>query len=125
MENYKLMIVEDDVFYGNILKSVFEVTKMEILNVKSGEECLLNIEKFHPDILILDHDLGCGLNGIETLKKIKSKNNRINVIILTNNENFLVLKEYTNLGIFKFINKSNRPIIELLDSVYDIIEDKN
>lgn len=112
MEPYKLMIVEDDIFYRTVIRNIFEENEIDILNVESGEECLLKLDEYEPDVLILDHELGYGLNGLETLKRIKLKNKNINVIVLTNNEDYDVLKEYTNLGVFKFINKCN-DIIEL------------
>ena len=121
-KRFKLMIVEDDEFYGELLKYVFKVANVDIYKIKSGEECIEKFGWWSPDVMILDHNLGLGINGLETLKILKSNKSNCEVIVLTNNNDSEVLEDYTNLGIYKLINKSDRPIVNLLNHVYDVLD---
>ncbi len=78
----KIFIVEDDAFYASLLTN--EIIKNRLGDVESfssGESFMENLFKM-PDIVLLDHNLG-SMQGVEILKKIKSINPNIQVILLS------------------------------------------
>lgn len=83
MTKAKILIVEDNPLTANDLKSAlrkfhFEVTKV----VSDCDSTLKSIEENHPDLIMMDIDLGKSKNGIEITKEIK-KTKKIPVLYLT------------------------------------------
>lgn len=59
---------------------------------KDGIDCLKKLPELKPDVLLLDINMP-NMNGIEVLKELKAKNNKVKVIILTiHNEGEYILK---------------------------------
>ena len=66
------MIVDDEESICQSLKGILSDEGYEVLTANSGEECLDIIEEELPSLVLLDIWLP-GMDGIETLKHIKSK----------------------------------------------------
>lgn len=66
----KILIIDDDVYIGNMLESALEEDGYGVLRAYSGTEALLVLEKEKPDLVLLDLMLP-GLSGEELLPKIK------------------------------------------------------
>lgn len=66
----KIMIIDDDVYIGNMLKEALGSEGYETVQAYSGTEALLLLEKEEPDIILMDLMLP-GLSGEELLPKIK------------------------------------------------------
>ena len=66
----KILIIDDDVYIGNMLESALEENGYGVLRAYSGTEALLVLEKEKPDLVLLDLMLP-GLSGEELLPKIK------------------------------------------------------
>jgi DNA-binding response OmpR family regulator len=78
----KILIVEDD---SHILLGLEEVLKLEQFEVKPcarGDEALDAAAKFRPDLVILDVMLP-GLNGYEICKRIRARDTRLPILMLT------------------------------------------
>ncbi|MBL4592298.1 MAG: response regulator [Flavobacteriales bacterium] len=102
----KIFIVEDDVFYANLLKK--EITKNRLGNVETyhtGEDFIDNLYK-NPDVVLLDHNLG-NMNGVDVLKKIKSISPKIQVIFLSAQEKMHVAITSLKFGAFDYVEKNN------------------
>ena len=65
----KILIVEDDIDIHNLIKSVLEKERYEIISAYSGTEAILLIEKNEIDLILLDLMLP-GLTGEEIIKKL-------------------------------------------------------
>lgn len=65
----KILIVEDDVDIHNLIKSVLEKERYEIISAYSGTEALLLIENNNINLILLDLMLP-GLTGEEIIKKV-------------------------------------------------------
>ncbi len=67
----KIMVVDDEYEVADIVKKMLESEGFEVIIANSGEEALKKLEKERPDLILLDIMMP-GMDGWETLKKIKS-----------------------------------------------------
>jgi|SRR5437588_12845870 len=66
----RLLVVDDDVSVGKLLRAIFEREGWEVDYVSSGEECLTAAAAATPDVIVLDHMMP-GLTGIETARALR------------------------------------------------------
>lgn len=82
--NTKVMIVEDDVFLSFVEEKIVTRLGYEVVGkATSGEEALERIEEYDPDILLIDVQLSGTLDGIDTVKQLRSLNFQIPVIFIS------------------------------------------
>lgn len=79
----KILIVDDEPQSFEVIREVLQLyPSYEYLTATSGEQALELLEKFHPDIILLDV-LMPGISGYEVCRRIrKDKNNHLAKIIL-------------------------------------------
>ena len=71
MVTYKLLVVEDDDWYGNFLKyHLSQNPEYEVSHAKTGQEALAMLSERKPDVVTLDYAIP-DVNGDALLKKIK------------------------------------------------------
>ena len=83
-DSIKIALVDDQNLFREGMKLVlnnFDSLDV-ILEAKSGQSILDQMEEVIPDIVLLDYTMP-EMNGFETLKKIKSSHPQVKVIILT------------------------------------------
>ena len=66
----KILIVDDDVYIGDMVAAALTKQGYEPVRAYSGTEALLVLESTKPDVILLDLMLP-GLNGEELIKRIK------------------------------------------------------
>ena len=78
-----IMLVDDEVPFVETTTKRLKIRNIETLATFSGEECLENL-KVHQnlDVIVLDVKMP-GMDGLETLKRIKTASPLIEVIMLT------------------------------------------
>lgn len=81
----KIVIADDsDMVRERIKESLKNISTVEIVGeATNGKEAVKIIHEVHPDFVLLDIRMP-ELNGIEVLKKIKSRDNKIKVCVFTN-----------------------------------------
>lgn len=101
----KLLIVDDSAFMRRIISDIVsDIEDIEIVGIaRNGLDALEAIPRLKPDIITLDVEMP-KLNGIETLKKIKSDFN-IPVLMLSSNSGSDVTIEALEIGAIDFIEK--------------------
>lgn len=107
--NPKIFIVEDNVFYSELINSRLEeknYTNVQLYH--SGEDCIDNLYQ-NPDIVILDYDLG-KMNGLDVLREIKSVNPNIHIVFLSGQENISVAVESLKYGAYDYVEKNNHSL---------------
>ena len=83
MSKAGILIVEDSFIVAVHLQKTLEREGYTVVGTESsGENVLLNLEKFRPDLVLMDIMLGGKMDGIETAHTIRSKYN-IPVIYIT------------------------------------------
>ena len=100
-----VLVVDDE---DSILLSIEGVLSDEGFNVicvKSGEEALDKIQELLPDIVLLDIFMPDGIDGIETLIRIKQKYPMMPVIMMSGHGTIETAVKATKLGAYDFIEK--------------------
>ncbi|HLO43409.1 MAG TPA: response regulator [Leadbetterella sp.] len=127
MNKIKLFLVDDDALFLKSLEiEFFNEGNFEIEMFISGELCIANLSK-NPDIVILDYHLDginpTAMNGLETLKQIKSYNKDIPVIILSSQDKIEVAVNCMHHQAFDYVVKSETAFVRLrkaIDSVFHL-----
>ncbi|MEZ5891908.1 MAG: phosphate regulon transcriptional regulator PhoB [Parvularculaceae bacterium] len=81
MPDTKVLIVEDEDALSTILEYNLAKEKFEVAIAADGEEAILKVEEFAPDIIILDWMLP-KISGIEVCRRIRSKPETRNIPII-------------------------------------------
>ncbi len=102
----KLLIVDDEIDVREFAANFFRKRKMEVTVVSSGEEALSILEEQKPHLILLDIKM-TGMDGIETLKRIKEKDRDTKVIMVTGKkpEEEEALNKCQELGALDYIHK--------------------
>lgn len=85
MSNERILVVEDEQAIGDLLAYHLEREGYrQIVRAATGEEALAEVNKFRPDLILLDLMLP-GISGLDVCRKLKEKPNTadIPIIILT------------------------------------------
>lgn len=105
----KLLLIDDqeDVRYS--LQRIFDSPEIELASAASGEEGLKIIPKFKPDLVLMDVRMG-GINGLETLRKIRAGNPKLLVILMTAYGTTQTAIEAMKLGAYDYLLKPFDPV---------------
>lgn len=104
MEPYKIFIVEDDYWYGEILEYHLSLNPdYSITCFKSGKDCLENLYK-NPDIITIDYSLP-DFTGDKLYQKIKEINNQVPVIVISGQEDIAVAVDLLKKGVTDYLIK--------------------
>ncbi|MFE3068494.1 response regulator transcription factor [Streptomyces sp. NPDC059247] len=79
---YRLLVVEDDDSIRTLLESVLGLTGYTVLSVGSGRAALLELQRFAPDLVVLDVMLP-DLDGFEVTRVLRAAGNETPVLFLT------------------------------------------
>ena len=99
-----VLVVDDNPMNLSVIRGLLAATKMYIVTVASGEECLQKLEEANYDIVLLDHMMP-GMDGIETVGKIRESGKTIPVIALTANYISNGDEYYTSKGFDGYLPK--------------------
>ena len=100
----KLLIVDDEVEICEFLKSFFEDRDFKVITAHSGAKALDQMALFHPEVVLLDIQMP-GMDGLQTLKKIKEMYPEVKVIMVTAVETQEKIEEAMRLGADNYITK--------------------
>lgn len=81
-KNIKVLLAEDDLQMGFIIKDNLEEEGYEVINCPDGETAWDQFQRKVPDICLLDVNMP-GLNGFSLAKKIRQRNDVIPILFLT------------------------------------------
>lgn len=100
----KILLVDDesDVLYS--FKRIFDTPDIEISTASSGEEALEAIPGVKPHLVIMDVRMG-GINGLETLRRIRQQDGKLPVIMMTAYGTTQTAIEAMKLGAYDYLLK--------------------
>jgi len=100
----KMLVVDDEAEICEFLKSFFEERDFSVDIALSGEAAVELAENTKPDVVLLDIHMP-GMDGLDTLRKIKEKDSAIKVIMVTALETNDKIDAAMRLGADNYITK--------------------
>ena len=102
----KLMIIDDEQDVRDFAANFFRKRNVDATAIASGEEALEKVDALVPDLILLDIKME-GIDGVETLRRLRASGNHAKVIMVTGRkpEDNNVFDECQKLGIIAYIHK--------------------
>lgn len=104
MENTRVLLVDDENDFLATLASRLELRDLKVSTATRGEEALEVMSESDVDVVVLDLSMP-GMDGLETLKRIKERVPESEVIILTGHGSIRAGVEAMKLGAEDFMEK--------------------
>lgn len=104
MSVIQVLLVDDEERFLSTTKILLEKRGLAVFTAKSGVEALKVLEEKRVDIVILDVKMP-GMDGVETLRKIKQRFPLLEVIMLTGHASVESAVEGLKLGAFDYVMK--------------------
>ena len=121
MNKKLIFLVDDDVFYLELLKNYFIKKGYFIESYTNGSDCIDNLSK-SPDVIILDFNLNNPESpypdGSKVFIEIKKRTPLAKVIILSNQDSGDIVFQLMQLGIKDYIEK-NDAVFKSLDEILE------
>jgi DNA-binding NtrC family response regulator len=122
MTDFRVLLVDDETDFLETLVKRLAKRNLAVSGVESGESALAALEATPVDVVVLDVRLP-GIDGVETLRRIKQTSPLIEVILLTGHANMEVAVQGMELGAFDYLIKPV-DIDELLYKMQDAYKKK-
>lgn len=103
-ESIKLLIIDDEVGFVNIMTKRLRKRNMDVTPANSGTEAMQLIRKHDFDVAVLDLKM-VDMDGIEVLKIFKKAYPEMEVIMLTGHGSEQAAREGIELGAFDYLSK--------------------
>jgi two-component system nitrogen regulation response regulator GlnG len=100
----KLLLIDDEADVQYSFRRIFDQPDIELTTANSGEEGLKLIARLKPDLVIMDVRMG-GLNGLETLRRLRQADARQMVIMMTAYGTTQTAIEAMKLGAYDYLLK--------------------
>lgn len=110
----RILTVDDEIGIDSFFYDFFTARNYEVFTASSGKEALEIVRKERPRVVLLDINMR-GMDGLETLKKIKEIDKSVIVIMVTGMKDDATMREAFASGADDYITK---PLsLEYLDKV--------
>jgi len=100
----KLLLVDDEADVQYSFRRIFDSPEIELSTASSGEEALESIPRVKPDLVVMDVRMG-GMNGLETLRRIRQLDTKLPVIMMTAYGTTQTAIEAMKLGAYDYLLK--------------------
>ncbi len=112
----RVLVVDDEPEFCEVLVEYLRGKGFEAVGVAGGEEALLRVPEFRPQMVLLDINMW-GLSGVETLKRIKALPQETCVVMVSGQEDVGMALRTLALGAADYVTK---PVdFAYLDSVLE------
>lgn len=112
----KVLLVDDEEEFIDLMSQRLETRGLKVVSATSGEQAVALVEDRNFDVAVVDLAMP-GIDGIETLKRIKEKRTDIEVIMLTGQATIQSGIEAMKYGAADFLEKPV-DITVLLDKIW-------
>jgi two-component system nitrogen regulation response regulator NtrX len=100
-----ILIVDDEPGIRDTLRGVLEDEGFAVETAATGESCLEKVKGQHFACILLDIWLGKGIDGLETLRRLREDGSDAAVVMISGHGNIETAVKSTKLGAFDFIEK--------------------
>lgn len=100
----RLLLIDDEADVQYSFRRIFDSPEIELTTASSGEEGLKLLARSRPDLVIMDVRMG-GMNGLETLRRIRQTDAKLPVIMMTAYGTTQTAIEAMKLGAYDYLLK--------------------
>ena len=107
-----IMITDDHSMIREGLKNLLELDGdiKVIAEAVDGQDCLDKLETINPDVLLLDINMPV-MNGLDVLKNLKNRKNKVKVLVLTVHNEVEYLMKAVDIGINGYVLKDSESAV--------------
>lgn len=118
----KLLIADDLVPIRQMVRITLSTQGWTILEAENGQKALEMARSEHPDLMLLDVDMGAGPNGFDVCRELKSDNSTkgIPIVMLTAHDSESDRAVGFAAGAAEYLTKPFGPL-ELIDTIRTIL----
>jgi DNA-binding NtrC family response regulator len=103
-KGHKIMVIDNDMEMRELLYNILTKKGYEVISAIGGEQALQLMTKSKPDLIILDYAMP-GMDGLAFLKRLRSFDTELPVIMLTGFGDDQTEHEAKKLGVNEFLRK--------------------
>lgn len=123
METYRIFIVDDDPWYGEILAYHLSLNPdHQVTRFASGKACLASLHQ-KPHLITIDYSMP-DMNGAELFKQIKAQHPDIPVIVISGQDDVSTAIEMLKLGVSDYLVKDDHTKDLLWNAILRIRENQ-
>jgi FixJ family two-component response regulator len=108
----QIMILDDDIFFGNLIKNFLKNHFQEKIDHFIKEDVFMDQLTIEPSVIILDHHLQ-GCSGLDMIPRILSRSPSSTIIYLSGQEYMHVAIKAMRLGVADYIEKDRNSFLQL------------
>ena len=123
MNQFNIIIIEDDKWYAELLKHHLELNPDYSITCFEDGLTFLNKTRNIPDVISIDYSMP-GLNGEDLLKRIKIKFPTSEIVVISGQEDVATAVKLINLGAYDYLIKDEETKNRLWNTVLRIREKK-
>ncbi len=113
-----ILVVDDQLGVRRLLFETFKEDHHSVEMAADGIDALKLLQSFHPDLILMDMKMPA-MNGIDTLRKIRALDKKVNVIMMTAYGDAQNMEQAKELDVIHYISKPF-DLFELRDKVRKI-----
>ncbi len=116
----RVLLVDDEENFVQLMTERLTMRDYDVTSTLSGEDAVEKVKGYNFDVVILDM-LMPGIDGIETLREIKSMKPLTEVIVLTGHAAVDTAIEGMKLGAFDYLEKpcETEDLVSKIDKAYE------
>jgi len=120
MRDFIVMVVDDEEEFREMTVKILTKRGLKVLSAESGEKTLEVLEQSRVDVVLLDVKMP-GMDGIETLRRIRSLKPLVEVVLLTGHASVESGIEGMKLGAFDSLMKpiETDPLLQKLEEAFE------
>lgn len=120
MKEFNILIVDDEEEFRDLTSKRLEKKGLKVKTAESGEKALEILEHSYTDVVLLDVKMP-GMDGIETLRRIRAMKPLVEVVLLTGHASVDSGIEGMKLGAFDYLMKpiDLEPLVEKLTDAFE------
>src|SRR5512139_186365 len=101
---HAVLIVDDEATLAKNVRAFLQRHGFDAETAASGEEALERLETLRPDLVLLDFHLP-GIDGLETLRRIRAGTPEARVIMITGHSSVQVAVDAMKAGAYDYVCK--------------------
>lgn len=118
-----ILVVDDQLGIRRLLLETFKEDHHSVEMAADGIDAIELLRSFHPDLILMDMKMP-GMNGIDTLRKIRALDKKVDVIMMTAYGDAQNMEQAKELDVIHYISKPF-DLFELRDKVKKILSKNN